>query len=343
MVNDKLNIKKESKWYSLKRVFSYNALINFVMSHRGGGKSFGAKQQIIENWLKDGSESVYIRRSKTELEEVKETYWADIRGFYPQLELTVKGFIGYINDIPVVYFIPLSTSSKKKSASYPNVTFIVFDEYVITTTTHSRYLKNEGILLNDLLETIIRQRDNVKVLILSNNISYVNPFFTFWDIEVNEEKRFNVFHGGLIVVELYTNEIFAEEKRKTKLGRLFSGTKYGDYAIDGKVLEDNEEFIRSRPNRNMYFVSAFKYEQYELGVWLDEMLGVYFIDYKVDNTSKNKYYLRNEDIIPTYVHVKTDRASWRIKKVTQAFQTGKLYFLNQEIKKLYINHISKYI
>ena len=143
---------KESKWYNPNRLFSHNAFINFVMSPRGNGKSYSAKEKIIKNYLKDGSQSVYVRRTKVEIDEVKDTYWNDIQEAYPNLEFKVEGDIGYINNDIVVYFIPLSTSTNKKSASYPKVKLIVFDEYIITKTTYNRYLKNEMTLFLDLIE-----------------------------------------------------------------------------------------------------------------------------------------------------------------------------------------------
>ena len=69
----------------------------------------------------------------------------------------------------------MSTSSSLKSDAFPNVDFIMFDEYVITKTQHSIYLKNEMPLLFDLMETIFGIRDNGVVLILGNAVSFVNP------------------------------------------------------------------------------------------------------------------------------------------------------------------------
>ena len=165
-----MSYSKENKWYSPERLLSHNAFLNFVMSPRGNGKSYSAKKRIIKNFLKDGSQAVYVRRTKVEIDEVKDTFWNDISIEFPNLEFEVIGYIGYINNEEVVHFIPLSTSTNKKSASYPKVNFIVFDEYIITKTTYNRYLKNEMILFFDLIESVFRRRENCRVLLMANAV-----------------------------------------------------------------------------------------------------------------------------------------------------------------------------
>ena len=59
------------KWYSPNRLLSHNAFINFVMSPRGNGKSYSAKKLIIKNYLKDGSQAVYVRVRRKGTEIVK--------------------------------------------------------------------------------------------------------------------------------------------------------------------------------------------------------------------------------------------------------------------------------
>ena len=39
-------------YYNYNKIRSYNALFNFIISNRGGGKSYGAKEMVIKNFLK---------------------------------------------------------------------------------------------------------------------------------------------------------------------------------------------------------------------------------------------------------------------------------------------------
>ena len=63
---------------------SYNGLFNFVLSPRGNGKSYGAKERVIKNFIKtkelygQGEQFIYVRRYKTELKK-KHLFFDDIR------------------------------------------------------------------------------------------------------------------------------------------------------------------------------------------------------------------------------------------------------------------------
>lgn len=323
------------KWYNPSRLLSHNAFINFVMSPRGNGKSYGAKKIAIKNYLKDGSQSVYVRRTRVEIDEIKDTYWNDISQEFPELEFKVEGDIGYINGDEVIHFIALSTSTNKKSASYPKVTWIFFDEYIITKTTYNRYLKNEMTLLLDLIETVGRSRENVRVLIMANAVSHVNPLFSFFDIVPTEGKRFSKYKDGLICLEQFTSHVFMEEKKKTKFGRLIDGTAYSKYAIENEVLEDSNDFIKDRENSKYRFLCCFKYEDFKVGVWENLENGELFCDEKIDEDNINKFAILLDELEEGYLYIRGYRhVNVRLIKIRKANNEGNIYYCSQEIKKV---------
>ena len=330
-------MSNEIEWYNPNRLLSYNALMSIVLSPRGNGKSYSAKERIIKNFLKDGSQAVYIRRTKVEIDEVKLTYWNDIslNPKYQDLDFSVKGDIGYINGKEVVHFIPLSTSTNKKSASYPKVRLIVFDEYIITKTTYNRYLKNEVNLLFDLYETIARTRDNVRLLILSNAVSFVNPLFTFFDIVPNPNERFQVFKEGLICLELFYDNKFAESKKGSKFGRLVEGTQYGAYVVENKPLEDNEEFIRERGSDRYQYLCSFKTEDFIIGVWRNLSAGGLLCDERIDISRKRQFAVQLSDLSEGYLYLKKVRFDYEcLNAVMKANACGTLFYTTQEVKKI---------
>lgn len=325
--------EKLDKWYSPSRLLSHNAFINFVMSPRGNGKSYSGKELAIKNFLKDGSQTVYVRRTKVEIDEVKDTYWNDISEKFPNLEFKVEGYTGYINGEEVVHFIPLSTSTNKKSASYPKVKWIMFDEYIITKTTYNRYLKNEMTLLLDLIETVGRSR-NIRVLLMANSVSFVNPLFSFFDIVPKENQRFSKFKDGLICVEQFTSHVFMEEKKKTAFGKLIEGTNYSKYAIENEVLEDNNEFIKDREPVKYKFLACFKYEDFKIGVWENLENGELFCDERIDEDNVNKFAILLDELEEGYLYIRGYRnVNSRLIKIRRANNDGNIYFCSQEIKK----------
>ena len=331
------------KWYSPNRLLSHNAFINFVMSPRGNGKSYSAKKLIIKNYLKNGSQAVYTRRTKVEIDEVKDTYWNDIREEYPDLDFKIEGYIGYINGDEVVHFIPLSTSTNKKSASYPKVNWIIFDEYIITKTTYNRYLKNEMTLLLDLIETVGRDR-NIRVLIMANSVSFVNPLFSFFDIVPKENQRFTKYKDGLICVEQFTSHVFMEEKKKTPFGRLIEGTNYSKYAIENEVLEDTNDFIKEREGAKYKFLACFKYEDFKIGVWENLENNELFCDERIDEDNINKFAMLLEELEEGYLYYKGYRnVNLRIIKIKKSAIQGNIYFCSQEIKKIMQDRVIPYL
>lgn len=332
-----------NKYYNIAPLLSHNAYISICFSGRGQGKSFQAKKKIINNFLKKGEQTVYCRRNKSELELVKDTFFNDIKDHYPDHEFTVEGFEGYIDGELAIYFIPLSVSSSLKSASFHGVTLFIFDEYVITKSSHNRYLKNEMTLLLDLWETIFRDREKSRVIILSNSVSFVNPLFSFFDIVPKQGQRFQKFKDGLIVLELFTSDKFVEEKLKTPWGRLVQGTTYGDYAIGNSTLEDNNDFIEPKPPGSYRFVASFKNEGFEIGVWYNKNTRSFYVDEKIDKLSIFRFGITADGVEPGIKRIKEYRKTWQIKDTLKAYDNNNIAFISQEVKKFFINNVVKYL
>ena len=332
------------EWYNPNRLLSYNALMSIVLSPRGNGKSFSAKEKIIKNFEKDESQAVYVRRTRVEIDEVKGTYWNDIKMKYPNHDYKIEGDIGYIDGKEVVHFIALSTSSNKKSASYPLVKLIVFDEYILTKTTYNRYLKNEVNLLLDLYETIARTRDNVRLLIMGNAVSYVNPLFTFFDIVPNPNKRFQTFKNGLICLEMFSDEGFKNNKIKSKFGQLIDGTVYGDYVVENKPLEDTEDFLRERGSDRYKYICTFKTEDFEIAVWDNLTMGGLYCDELVDGLRRNKFAVQISDLSEGYLYLKKIKPEYDcIYRVLKANANGTLFYSTQEVKKIMQERVLPFI
>ena len=66
------------------------------------------------------------------------------------------------------YGITLSTAQQFKSSNFPNVKYIIFDEFILEDG-QGHYLKNEVDIFLGLIESIARLRD-VKVILLGNSI-----------------------------------------------------------------------------------------------------------------------------------------------------------------------------
>lgn len=346
-------------FYSYNELRSHQGLFNFVLSNRGGGKTFGAKVLGIKSYIKSkkktgqGEQFAYVRRYDSEF-ETKDQFFDDIiaNGMFEDYEFIVKGYKGYIrekveegeeeNEWEILcFFIPLSVSQRYKSTPYPNVTKIFFDEFIIDKG-NIRYVRNEVVVFLELFETIDRKRDKTDAFFLANTVSLVNPYFSYFKIYPNPNKRFTKSKDGLVVVEMFTDDEFVQEKLKTRFGRLIQGTEYGDYAINNQSLRDNTYFIQKRPSEQMRFLCSYIIEGKEIGVWECDALAMFYVDEKVDKSSKQRYSVTDADHMPDIKSIQLAKMSAGQAKLKLALQRNLVFFSSLEVQDLTKN-VFKYI
>ena len=121
-------------YWDISKPLSYNALFNFIVGNRGGGKTYGFKKYAIQKFLKTGKQFVYIRRYKDELKNCKK-FFDDIVGEFPEIEFKVHNHVAYIDGKEAGYFIVLSTAKIQKSTAFPDVETICYDEFILDKGT----------------------------------------------------------------------------------------------------------------------------------------------------------------------------------------------------------------
>ncbi len=322
-------------FYSYDRLRSYNAIWNFIISNRGGGKTYGFKMMCIKNFLKNGKKFIYVRRYKTELAD-RMLFFDDVKHNFPDLEFKIDGHTMYINKKVCGYFIALSTSQQKKSVSYPDVDIIGFDEFIVDKS-HIRYLPHEVEVALDLYETVNRQRtgkEKTKMFFMGNNISLVNPYFQFFNCIPTGKERFTVAKNGQLCIELFTDEEFIKQKKLSEFGLLTEGTKYADYSIENKSLRDNDMFINPDKPKDCKFILSILYDSLEIGFWLSKSQGVIYCDKKIVDT-KSRYTITKEDHQVNYYMFNSLSTLPTFKEIVKYFRYSSMEFIDIEVK----NHV----
>lgn len=84
-------------YYNYNRILSYNTPVNILIGERGCGKSYGAKNYVIKQYLKNRSDFLYLRRYENELKSVFEInknnpkdFFDDIRKDFPRTRTKSK-------------------------------------------------------------------------------------------------------------------------------------------------------------------------------------------------------------------------------------------------------------
>jgi len=322
-------------FWDITEPLSYNALINFIVGNRGGGKSYGVKKYAIELFLRTGKQFGYIRRYSEEYKESANTFFNDVSQEFEGHKFEVKGKKFYIDDKVCGHGFILSRSKKKKSMSFPNIDFLIFDEFILDPNDYmQRYLPNEVMTFLDLVETILRMRDNpkIKVFLLANALSFTNPYFLFFNVQKPQNKK-KIKCKDDILIQLVENEEFIKAKKKTRFGKLIQGTQYGKYSIENEFLRDNENFIIKQPKKlQYYFTIKAKGENY--GVWISYDEGLIYVSQKYDPSCKMIFTTILDNHEPNTMLLKGSNKGVLFKHFSQEFKRGNVYFSSIKVKNI---------
>lgn len=348
----RIEIEDNSFYWDLRRTLTHNMLFYIILGNRGGGKSYGAKWYVIDNFLKKGEQFGYIRRYKDDLSEPMKQYFKDIERKYPDYEFKTDNKYFYIRlktedekqkwtekDI-AGYGFTLSTASNKKSISYPNITTLIYDEFLIEKG-NQKYIKNEPMALLNLYETVARPgTDHPRVILfmLANAISITNPYFLYWDLKMPDKKDKNdkwiwKHPTRPILVEDVRNERFIDRKRNTEFGKLIEGTTYSEYSIDNKFLLDDDTFVEKKSGKAKYYFT-FIYMEHTLGVWADFNEGKMYVSKQIDPSYPLVYSITMKDHSPNTMFLKNRNKAGHFKIFLENYQLGNVRFDSINIKNI---------
>lgn len=181
------------KYYSLKKILSKNAQYNIIFGERSNGKTYSVLEYGLKKYIDTGEQLGIIRRWKEDFRGKRGTVLFDALIANNIIEKYTNGkfnrvysYAGkwYLSTIdekgkqildekPFAFGFALSDVEHDKSTSYPNITTILFDEFL----TRRQYFPDEFVIFMNVLSTIIRQRDNVKIFMLGNTVNKFCPYF----------------------------------------------------------------------------------------------------------------------------------------------------------------------
>lgn len=341
-----------SIFWDIGKTLTHNVLFNFIVGNRGGGKSYGAKKKAIDNFIKKKEQFGYIRRYKEDLKKPMEQFFEDIKWEYPDYQFKVEGDKFFIrlkpadekekwteDDIAGYGFV-LSTANNKKSISYPKITLLIFDEFLLEKGLQ-HYLPNEPEKLLNLYETVARpgtQHPRVVMFLLANAISITNPYFLYWGLRMPQKADKNGKYiwkhpKRPILVEDVRNEKFIDKKKNTEFGALVEGTNYADYSIENKFLLDDDTFLEKKTGKARYYFT-FIYHEKKFGVWADFSEGKMFVSEDVDPSCVIVYTLTLKDHQPNTMFLKTRGRNGYFKIFIDNYKIGNVYFESMNIKNI---------
>ena len=190
------NKKGESvKFYSLTPILSKDCQYNIIFGERSNGKTYAILKYILENYCKHGHQGALVRRWKEDFRGKRGQQMFDALvsdGLVSRLTdgkySTIYSYSGkwYLANPdsrtgkmisapePFCFGFALSDVEHDKSTSYPKVKTIFFDEFL----TRQYYLPDEFVTFMNVISTIVRQRNDVKIFMAGNTVNQYCPYFT---------------------------------------------------------------------------------------------------------------------------------------------------------------------
>jgi hypothetical protein len=330
---------KKIRW-DMNKSLSYNAFFNFIVGSRGVGKTYACKRYAIKHFLKTGKQFVYMRRYKTELtNDDLQKFFSDIELEFPDNKFSCKSKTFFIDKKEIGYALPLSTVLVKKGIPFPNVDFVIFDEFIIEEGVY-HYLRNEVHSFLEAFETIARTRNDMRVYFLSNALTISNPYFTEFNLKLPYQNSISCKND--ILLEYIYNPHYNEFKKQTRFGKIIDGTSYGNYAIDNQFLLDNDKFVEKKTGNCSYlYTLGFKNLLY--GVWMNISLGKIFISKDVDKDNKRVYAVTVDDHTPNTLLISSITKSKYFKSLLDGFKEGYVYFEDIPIKNSMLDMFGNYL
>ena len=187
---------KKFEFYDIRRVLKDypKAYYYVIFGERSNGKTYSALRYALERYAKNNEQFAYLRRYGEDIRpknlsnlfsghienkvivELTKGEWTGISytrsKFY--FERINENGEREVTDEPCGFAFDINSMEHFKSTSFPRITTVIFDEFM----SRSGYLPNEFILFTNALSTIIRHRDNVKILMLGNTVNKSCPYFS---------------------------------------------------------------------------------------------------------------------------------------------------------------------
>lgn len=234
-------------YWDITSILPYQRTFNFIVSIRGIGKTYGSQKWFIKQALLRGRETAYIVRTQHDIQrQGLFTAWQKVlQNEYPDVVVTIDHGVLLCDGSPAIHAMPLTQARNLKRNSFPNIYYMMFDEYQIEQGT-GKYINDfmEPELFITLYHTIDREEGRVKCFFMGNNASYYNPYHLYPAFGLPREacelepgkiwkNKTTLFTQAQPSVELM------EKKKNDPFLKSLENTRYGEYAVAGKYMDDD--------------------------------------------------------------------------------------------------------
>ena len=348
-------IPRDNIHFSSRTIDGYGLPFNFIVSEREAGKSTDIWLKCYNQWKKDGSTSLVVRRKIThitkayidDISKIINKFTDDNVKFEYPLSSLKDGIVDInINGKIFIRVCALSTDiTALKSLVLLNLKYIIFDEFICNQRFGEKYLKDECTKFMEVYNTFRRESHGLKCYFLGNPYSLYNPYFMFFNVDTSKLKRGVIMSDKKsYVIQCY--EITPELKEYIlSVNPLYQfDNSYTKYAFEGQNVNDQNIVIHKEcpPNfRLMYvFKSANRYiGLYRASIWIESDILYYATFINAESVSKRRDIIcfDFEELVERVVMLSPDE-KYKFQKIKDsmrkrliAFSSIECYYLLEEI------------
>lgn len=238
--------------YLNMRGLSSTAPFVFVAAARGTGKTYGACEIGLNEFMATGEQFIWIRRTNTQAEIISQDEFSPFKALQtPTVTKRINKYVSgvYIVDengehanVPAGYILGLSTFSNVRGFNARRITRIFYDEF-IPEQQEKAFAKDEAEALWNAYETINRNREfdgekPVQLICMANSNRLDNDYFvslgvvgTLWDM-MRKGREFKLLKERNIALCLPTKSPISKKKAETALYRAVGDGHFARMALE---------------------------------------------------------------------------------------------------------------
>lgn len=313
--------------------------IYIITTNRSAGKTTSFLKKALDDFKKLGVKVVLMYRYTYELNSCADIF-KDVLKLYPEYGETMTGvshanrlfYEMFLDKESFGYAVALSNPDalKKYSPIFAEVENIIFDEFQTET---GKYLTKEVQKLQSLYLTIARgggkQSRNVKLFMLGNMVTIMNPYFIFFEIHKRLKSNTNFLRGHGWIAEFGFNDSASKAIQGNSFFKAFQKDSYMSYSTEKVYLHDSDIFIE-KPKGKSKYICTIMHDGNAYGVREYYEDGVLYISHKPDNSCKQVIAFKASDHNQNTIMLNHYSYLW--KNIRDAFNNGYLRFDDMKAK-----------
>lgn len=327
-----------------------------VIGAKNIGKTFGLRRQCVSDLIKRGDRFCEICRTKDEMKVVKDGYFDKLQstGLFTEYIFKAVGQVGYIakepqrnpetgeyvekpNYKPLCYFVALTAFQTEKKRTYTNVKRFIFDEAIIDRKDkYHRYLKNEFLILANLLDSVSRQQprgDQYRVYILGNACDLTCPYMRYLGINKIPSFGYSFWHDKSVLLHYVEPWDAADMEAETLVGRMLQGTTESEMVFGNIFHMADTGDIAKKPG-SARFCYAIRYGENTYALWIDYGQALAYITNKAPKGATALFALTKKDSSIDYQSV--ERTSPYLQALSRFWYAGQLRYESPAIRETFL-------